>query len=298
MPAARFAREERPGMTREVPLLLPMASLFWAGTVSGSLALPLPGSQVCVPRDPSLPSSLREGFESLISACHALSPALTSSSALSRVAHGTGIPLWLQVFPSPSAPAAFGSRFGARFPSFQRPVLFQTPPVLWMLHLRGAWTRVSHKILLVTEGKTAPSWPSPGIPFCSVSGGLSYFHDGVSLPSPSTLLCVLKSASQAKPSPQREASRCEELLVESGGAWQPGSVAASSFPTGSSCGKTKCRTLSSEPTGRQRDLAAPSGHLDHALCQPVSCRRLSSGKAARKALGTCCSGPGAGGKCC
>lgn len=206
-------------MTREVPpLLLLVASLFWAGTVSGSLALLLPGSQVCVPRDPSLPSSLREGFESLISACHALSPALTSSSALSRVAHGSGIPLWLQVFPSPSAPAAFGSRFGARFPSFQRPVLFQTPPMLWMLHLRGAWTRVSHKILLVTEGKTAPSWPSPGIPFCSVSGGLSYFHDGVSLPSPSTLLCVLKSASQAKPFPQREAWS----LVEPGsrGLWQ------------------------------------------------------------------------------
>lgn len=104
------------------------------------------------------------------------------------------------------------------FPSFQRLVLFQTHPVLWMLQLRGALTCVSHRILLVVEGKAAPSWPPHRIAFCSVSGGLSHFHDGIYLPSLSTVLCVLKSASPAKPFPQWEASRREELFVECDGA--------------------------------------------------------------------------------
>lgn len=87
------------------------------------------------------------------------------------------------------------SCFGERFPLFQRLVLFQTPLMLWVFQLRGAWTRVSHKTLLVVEGKTAPSWSSHRIAFCSLSGGLSYFHDGICLPSLSTVHCVLKSAS-------------------------------------------------------------------------------------------------------
>lgn len=157
-----------------------------------------------------------------------------------------------------------------------------------MLQLRGAWTCVSHKILLEIAG-------SHRITFCSVPGGLSYFQDGICLPSLSTVLCVLKSASQAEPFPQRGASRCLWSLM---GPDRRDSVAVSSFPAARACRKTKCRTLSLEPTGQQRDLAAPSGSLDHTLCPPVSCQRLCSGKAAQKALGTCCSDPGAGGKCC
>lgn len=90
-------------------MLLPMASLVLGRNtkrIPGPASPWIPG--VCPPRPlPALPSPGEA--ESLISVCHALGPDLTSS-ALLRVAYGTGIPLWLQVFPSPLAPAAFRSK--------------------------------------------------------------------------------------------------------------------------------------------------------------------------------------------